>query len=337
MKQIPFETPVFFCAGEPSGDLYAALFIKQLKKNSPRTGIFGVGGINMTEVGAELVFRYEKMMTFGLSDGCASFFENISIYRKIVRQLRVLTPRTFIAVAYPGMNLLLCRVAKIMGAKVYYLLPPQIWAWGTFRKYFIKKWVDVVISVFPFEADFYRSIGINTVLLDNPLVLKLRSYERKDHKKRIGFMPGSRISQIRRNLPVIRQLIRSISATGAGVEFCLIAYDLAAVRALCRLDEEIAICHENRYQVMKNCDLLITCSGTASFEACLLEVPQIFFNRPSFMDFHILRKILKTKEYNLCNIYYGSDIVPSFVHCDQETLVENVFTKIGFARVLAPR
>ncbi len=332
MRGIALETPIFFCAAEPSGDLYASFFIKKLKDDLPQATVIGVGGERMREAGADIIIEYRKLMAFGLHESLLSARRNFSVYRKVARRLRIPEFQTFVAVAYPGMNLLLCRKAKQRGMKVYYLLPPQIWAWGTFRKYFIKKWVDVVLSLFPFEHTFYRQHGIKTLLLVNPLVHELQRYERNDHKERIGFMPGSRISQIRRNLPTVRQLIRKIKAHRSELEYCMILHDRTMAGALLGLDAEVDMIWEDQYQAMKNCDLLITSSGTASLEACLLGVPQIFFNRPSLLDFYVLRRLLRIKEYNLCNIYHGRAVVPTSIHCNQQRLVDDVFSEIDLSR-----
>lgn len=331
MKKIAFEAPVFICAGEPSGDLYAGLFMSQLRQRNPNAFITGVGGRCLKESGVKPVFDYRRLATFGLSDGLRSLLNNYSMYRKIGRKMLGLRPCTFVAVAYPGLNLMLCRIAHTNGIKVDYLLPPQIWAWGTFRKCFIRKWVDRVVSVFPFEAEFYDRLGINTVLVENPLIERLRGYERTNLEKRIGFMPGSRDPQLRRNLPVIRRLIGLIKARSEDTECCIITYGVRRGSSLADLSQASVVHHENRYQVMKNCDLLITCSGTASLEACLLEVPQIFFHRPSLIDFHVLRRLLRIDEYNLCNILYGRKTVPSFVHHDVNTLVDHVYRRIDFS------
>ena len=330
MKRIGFEEPVFVCTGEPSGDLYAGLVISQLKKENPNATVNAVGGRCMEESGAEPVFDYGRLKTFGFSFALGALLDNYSMYRKIGRKMLALQPATFVAVAYPGLNLMLCRIAHAHGMKVDYLLPPQIWAWGTLRKYFIRKWVDRVVSVFPFEADFYRRLGINTVLVENPLVERLRGYKRTDSHKRVGFMPGSRDDQFRRNLPVVRRLISLIKEHGKEIECCIITYGARDTSGLDEIRAGSVVRHENRYQVMKNCDLLITCSGTASLEAYLLEVPQIFFHRPSLVDFHIFRRCLRLDEYNLCNILYGRKTVPSFVHHNTNILVDQVYGSIDF-------
>jgi lipid-A-disaccharide synthase len=319
---ILLEMPVFFCAGEPSGDVYAGLFIKELKKRFPEAKVFGVGGGSMRESGAEIVLRYGQLMSFGLADSISSFFRNYLSYKYIARQLYQRGVRTFVAVAYPGVNLLLCRIAKRLGLKVYYLLPPQIWAWGTFRKCFIKRWVDAVISVFPFETDFYQRNGINVVAIPNPILVELNKYKRYDRRKRIGFMPGSRRSHIRRNLPIILDLVRSARGKMVDVELCMIAYDSEQARELSYRQNMLSVYHKNRYQTMKNCDLLIVCSGTASLEAAAMKIPQIFFHCLSFFDNYVLRRFLHVREFNLANLYFGEEIAPCLVSNNRGFLLE---------------
>ena len=324
INDLVFETPVFFCAGEPSGDLYAGLFIKQLKQRFPELRVLGVGNGSMYESGAEIVLRYGQLASFGLPDSVASFFRNYLSYKKIAKQLYHRGVKTFVAVAYPGMNLPLCRIAKRLGLRVYYLMPPQIWVWGTFRKYFVRRYVDAVISVFPFEIDFYRRHDIDVVGIANPIFDQLRRYKRDDCIKRIGFMPGSRRSQVNRNLSIILDVARAIEGKTSDAELCLIAYDLDQARELSCRQTILPVFHANRYQVMKNCDLLITCSGTASLEAAVMKIPQIFFHHVSFFDYYIFRRFIHLRELNLANLYFGQKMVPCLVSNSKGFLFEQL-------------
>lgn len=320
MGEIILKQPVFICTGEPSGDMYAGFFVK---KRLPNLEVYGVGGNEMRKSGVEVLVDYDNLMTFGFTSGITSIFRNHKIYREITQKLHRIRPKTFIAVAYPGMNLLLCRYAKILGCNVYYFLPPQIWAWGEFRKYFIKRYVDTVISVFPFEYEFYKKMGIKTIYFENPLFEELKRYKRSDVGKRIGFMPGSRQSEIDRNMPIMIEMMKRVAQERADVEFCLILYPGSSPRLYYSIPYA-KIVTKNRYQAMKNCDLLITSSGTASLEAAIMEIPQIFFNKPSFLDYYFLRRFLKIKEFNLTNIYFNKKIVPSFVSYNTHNIVDNV-------------
>ncbi len=319
-----FQSPVFFCAGEPSGDVYAGLFVKQLKEQFPNARIFGVGDGNMQRSGVEIVMGYERLTAFGLSDSLSSLLSHYSCYKEIARRLLDSNSRTFVAVAYPGLNMLLCRAAKRHGMMVYYMLPPQIWAWGRFRKYFLRRWVDVIISFFPFEADIYRHLGLRTILHDNLLVRSLNSYKREKRHKRIGFMPGSRRSQIARNLPVVMKLASFIEVRRPDIELCLLAFDARSAAHLRMRQTMLPIFYEDRYQTMKDCELLVVSSGTASLEAAAMGIPQIFFHRVSSLDDRILRKFVHVEEFNLANLYYGKKIVPCYINSNARRLEQQL-------------
>ncbi|HEX7320549.1 MAG TPA: hypothetical protein VF399_09375 [bacterium] len=308
---------VFICAGEPSGDLYGAYFADLIKKDHSKIKFYGIGGPRMARSGVEILGDYQgmSMMTFGFSAGLSGIVQNYRAYRKICRLIRRTKPETFIAVAYPGVNLLLGRYAKDHGMKVYYLMPPQIWAWGAFRKYFLKKWTDQVISLFPFEHRFLQQLGMHSILLENPLRQELQKYRRRDHKKRIGFMPGSRPGMIRRNMTVIQKLAAAMKAqkAGAGTEYVLIFPPSMDSSPFPLPSPNPFIISYDHYQAMRDCDLLVTCSGTASLEAAFMGIPQVFFHRPSFFDYHIARHFIRLKEYNLANLYFEKKIAPSYI------------------------
>jgi len=348
MMSMEVEGPVFISVGEPSGDLYASFLACDMKTKTPGLRIFAVGGKNLVESGVDVLIDYHGMTTLGFANGVLTAYRNYTIYGKIARLMYRIRPKTFIGVAYPGLNILLCKYAKYLGCRVYYFLPPQIWAWGTFRKYFIKKWVDKVISVFPFEYEFYKEMGIDTIYFKNPLFERLKNYERNDLKKRIGLMPGSRKSEIKRNLPVMIELMRRIAQKRNDIEFVLILHSsligvgrsrplFTSLHLASGLDTErkallqdkAIIITDNHYQAMKNCDLLIVCSGTASLEAAAMDIPQVFFNRPSFFDYYITKRFLKIKEYNLTNLYYNKKIVPSIVLRNADYILQRLFIVIS--------
>ena len=152
---------------------------------------------------------------------------------------------------------------------------------------------------------------------------KLKKYNRNDFNKRIGFMPGSRPSQIKRNLPVMLDLVEKIKQAKPNTEFCLILHkDLTGRIQHPHLN--LITKPGNRYQAMKNCDFLVLCSGTASFEAAIMNIPQIFFNRPSFFDYYVFIRFLKTREYNLANLCFNKKIVPSFVSYKTSDILNNL-------------
>jgi lipid-A-disaccharide synthase len=318
LLSFPTRGKVFVSACEPSADLYAARFIERLKKDRPALDFIGIGGPEMKAAGVELIDDYRGLMSFGLSAAAEKARSHWSSYRMIARALYNTRPDVFLPVAYPGMNLLLCRYARRLGIKTIYLLPPQIWAWGGFRKYFVRKWVEQVLTFFPFEYDYYISMQIPVRYYENPLIKTLKSINRTDSITSIGFMPGSRPREIHRNLPVIIKLADRIKAKNSESRFVIILRDKTDL--LQNQLPSVTIVIDNRYQAMKNCDLLVTCSGTASLEAAFLDVPQVFFNRPSRIDYHLMRRFVSTAEFNLANLYYGKKIVPVHIGRDVDEL-----------------
>jgi lipid-A-disaccharide synthase len=338
MQDINFGSPIFICAGEPSGDLYAGFLARYLKKKFPGIKMYGVGGDSMRKSGVSIIEDYHRLMTFGFSTGISAYLRNYMAYREIAHQLYKLRPNGFVAVAYPGMNLPLCRYAKKLECTIYYFLPPQIWAWGEFRRYFIKKWVDTVISVFPFECEFYRKKGVKVEYFENPLFAELKRYKRNDFQKRIGFMPGSRQGGIERNLRSMVEIMGLIGQKRTRIVFEIILQSremltkrwFAGILGMMKnsLVNSIEIVTENQYQAMKNCDLLILSSGTASLEAAAMRIPQIFVHRPPFFDFYAMRRFLRIKEYNLTNLYFGKEIVPSYVNYNIHSVLPHVYELI---------
>ena len=317
-----FHGTVFVSAGEPSADILAALFIRQILKTRSGLRFIGIGGPEMASAGVELIADFRSMMSFGFSAAAQNAGGNLAMYRTIARELYRSRPDIFMPVAYPGLNLPLCRYAHKLGIHTYFLLPPQIWAWGMFRKYFIKKWVDQAISFFPFEHDHYCRLSIPCLLADNPLADHLKTYTRTDNNKTIGFMPGSRPPEIKRNTPVIIRIMDQLKADYKTYRFITILREKVALPDT--LNSIVYPGMRQRYQAMKNCDFLITCSGTASLEAAFMDIPQVFFNRPSLIDYHLVRPFLAIREYNLANLNFGDHRVLSHVSRNFHKLGEHI-------------
>lgn len=306
-----FGGTVFVSAGEPSADLFASLFIKQFRSEQPNLRFIGIGGPEMAAAGVELITDFRKMMSLGLAASAANAKGNLDMYRCLAKGLYRIKPDMFMPVAYPGVNLLLCRYARKLGIKTVYLLPPQIWAWGRFRKYFIRNWVNLIISFFPFEYEYYCRLGLPCRQAANPLVEYLRTFKRTDFRKTIGFMPGSRSEEIKKHIPVMKHVCGRLKAVFKEYRLITILQDKFALPEI--FNSIVYPVSNQRYQAMKNCDLIIVGSGTASLETALLNVPQIFFNRPSLIDYHFTRRMIRTEEYNLANLFFGKKIIPVII------------------------
>lgn len=337
--QRSLRSPVFFCAGEPSGDMYAALLAGHIRRSMPHIRMYGIGGPEMQGAGITILKPYHNMQVFGFNAALTSLSASIRTYQDSVSLLKTIRPGTFIPVAYPGLNLLLCRHAKRLGARVCYFMPPQIWAWGMFRKYFVRTWVDTVISVFPFEHHLYSKLGVHTILVRNPLEKALQKYQRTDRRPCIGFMPGSRTRDAKRQLPILSRTIAKILVSWSDIRCVFIVpgrhdpLNRIVQKAADRLNRpyhsrRVSVVCESRYAAMKQCDMLVIASGTASLEAFLMHVPQVFVHKPSFIDYYFLKPFLSIDEFNLVNLMCGEEKVPTCIRRDPGMIVQFILQRI---------
>ncbi len=312
---------IFICACEPSGDLYSAHYLRRYYGSG--TEIVGVGGEELKRVGARLFLTTEQLSIFGFASGLTALRKNLRLYRMILRKIREEKPDIFIAVAYPGLNILLCRVCKKMKIKVFYLLPPQIWAWGNFRKYLIKRYTDLVISFFKFEVDYYRKKGIKIEYIKNPLIDYLSKIKGQPSTPiTIGLMPGSRRSQIDLHLDLMVEIADRLRDSIKDLKFKVILHNKYLLNQ--KLPNWIEVVYNNRYVEMSKCSLILLSSGTASLEAGLLKIPHLHIYNPHFSDLIFSRLFVRIKEFNIVNIILGSKAVPVFFNPRPDVIKDEV-------------
>jgi lipid-A-disaccharide synthase len=300
---------------------------------SSRGSLYGIGGTNMAAAGVRLLHGTENLETLGFKAAFVSWRRHVKMVRRIKRDLQRLKPKTFIAVAYPGLNLLLIPYAKKIGCEVCYLMPPQAWAWGGFRVNLVARWTDYVITVFPFEREFYAQRGVRVHYWKNPLQEHVSRYERVDEHPRIGLMPGSRTSEVRRNVTILEEYCARVATRFPGIQQsfilhspCMYRRDRTVHTILQRLQRSypntFQVYTEDHYQHMKNCSVLITCSGTASLEAWFMQIPQVFFNRCTWFDDRFVRPLLPLQEYNLVNLLTGKKTVAACVSSSPHIILD---------------
>ncbi len=311
---------IFVCAGEPSGDLYAALYLKKIKKQFGDLELIGIGGEELKKAGTKIIGGLNDLSVFGFGQAFGGFSKNLKLYKSISKILYREMPDVFLAVAYPGLNLLLCRYCKRINIKTIYLLPPQIWAWGHFRKYFVKKYADLIVSVFPFEAQYYQKLSIKTDYLRNPLIDYLSTLRQSvDIKPAVGLMPGSRPEHVAKHLPSMIKIAEELRENKPALKFKLLLLKHPGCEF--SLPSWFEVISNGRHKAMAQCRLLILSSGTASLEAALIGTPHIFMYRPSLFDRLVGKIFVKIKEFNLVNILLKRREIPTFIASSPEPIV----------------
>ncbi|WP_317963381.1 lipid-A-disaccharide synthase [Methylocaldum szegediense] len=338
---------VMLSAGEASGDLHAANLFRELKQLIPNLRGIGMGGARMREAGIEIRYDSTHLAVIGLT-------EVIRHYGEIRRALRLMQriaceekPDLLICVDYKEFNFRLARKAKKGGVKVLFYVSPQVWAWRPGRVKTYGRIVDHMAVIFPFEVPFYEAYNVPVTYVGHPLAGKVKpSIGRAEAMERfglsvegpvIGLLPGSRINEINRLLPVILGAAGRLSHEFAEAQFLLFRAPSISAELLqshlARSDVPIRVTEGQDYDALQCCDAVITVSGTATLEVALLGVPMVIVYRLTPISYWLGRVLVRIPYIGLPNILAGRHVVREFIQHD--ATADNIAGEI--ARILRDR
>jgi lipid-A-disaccharide synthase len=308
---------ILLLAGEASGDYHAAALARDLKRLRPEIKITGIGGELLEDAGMELLAHYKDINAVGPREGLSKLRKILAVYNEIKARLKSGEYDLFIPVDYPDVNLRLARGAKRAGVKVCYFISPQVWAWRKGRIKQIRAHVDQMMTIFPFEAEFYRDLGINAKFVGHTMardiepeqdVESLRSeLELDDRFYWVAIAPGSRPTEVKRILPRMIQAGKIFRNAYQDVRF---AIPLAGehLRPLITdileaFSEEARIVSKPAAHLMAACRSALVTSGTATLQAALVGTPHAvvyILDPPSwFVAMRILRPLVMDKDLHV--------------------------------------
>ncbi|HEV8642521.1 MAG TPA: lipid-A-disaccharide synthase [Methylomirabilota bacterium] len=310
-------------AGEASGDLHGAALCRALKMQAPGARLFGMGGSRMATAGMQLLADIGDTAIVGISEVVRRLPALRRTYRRLVSAILSERPAVLVLIDYPGMNLRLAATARAAGVPVVYFIPPQIWAWRPGRVKTIRRYVALVLAVFPFERALYRSAGVAAEFVGHPVLDALAAAPERSAARRelgveegallIGLLPGSRGQEIERMTPLLRDAAARIAAVHPRARFMLglaptVRRD--AVEGHLNARPPIQVVADRTYAVMRAADLLLVTSGTATLEAALLGTPMVVCYRVSLLSELIGRLMVRVPWISLANIVLGRAVVP---------------------------
>lgn len=328
---------LYIIAGEASGDLHGSHLIRELKQADPALEVRAWGGDQMEAAGAVLVKHIRELAFMGFAEVLANLgtiFKNLSFCRKDILAYK---PDALILIDYPGFNLRMAAWAHRQGIRVIYYISPQVWAWKENRVRAMKKHIDLMLVILPFEKKYFREKWQWPVeYVGHPLVEVVRKAVQADDslepdsplttsQKIIALLPGSRRQEIAKKLPVMLQASRAFphyrfivaKAPGIADEFytrLLDAYpDVGTVR------------HQT-YALLKRASAALVTSGTATLETALFEVPQVVCYKGSPLSYLIAKKLLTIKYIALVNLIMDKPVV--------EELIQHEFHADNLVRAL---
>ena len=295
---------VLISAGEASGENYGAMLIAELKRLlGAETQFFGVGGEKMRAAGCETVVDSAEVAAVGITEVVKHI---ATIYREFFRMVRFARrrkPDVAVLIDFPDFNLRLAQKLHAIGVPVVYFVSPQLWAWKQRRIWRVKKFVDRMLVIFPFEQDYYRQRGVAAEYVGHPLAdLPLPQIAREEFASQYGIdlakpwialLPGSRKKEVLLNLPV---MLESAERLGDGYEYLIpvastlsrdwVAQQISSVRVHLVDDARAALLHSR---------VAVIASGTATVEAALIGTPFVVVYRVSGLSYAIGRRLVKVK------------------------------------------
>ncbi len=318
---------LFIVTGEYSGDIHASHVVNALRSINPDIEIEGIGGDNLKNAGVKLFSDQKKMGAVGISPKI--IIEHLTLGKRLVDYLtRVYKPDAVLLIDYGAFNLSISKFLKRAGIKVFYYIPPQVWASRKWRINTIKKNIDEVLCIFPFEKAMYESYGIKTHYCGHPLVSQLPQKAPREEffdkhgfdksKKLVSIFPGSRVFELKYLMHVFIRTAENLQKKHPDLQFC--------ISHAPNLSDSVY----NKY--LKNCpfkvikgenqallsvsDALILASGTVALEACLYQTPMIIAYRGPWLFYFIYLMVRCIKLVALPNIIADKRIVPEILQGD---------------------
>ncbi|AFM05821.1 lipid-A-disaccharide synthase [Bernardetia litoralis DSM 6794] len=337
----------YIIAGEKSGDLHASNLVNALKKEYPTATFRGFGGDLMENNGVELAKHYRETAFMG-------FFEvvqNLGTIRKLIsfckKDILEFKPDAVIFVDYPGFNLRIAKYLRnfytknssIKTPKLFYYISPKLWAWNQSRAKQIKRNIDYMFSILPFEIEFYKQFNFdrityvgnplfdsidnfnpnNQFLIENNLKVKDDELDDNSNQKIIALLAGSRKQEVKSLLPVMIEVVNKFKAKTDSINYKFV---LAGVSSLDEslYDEAkangIDVIFEQTYDLLSHADAAIVASGTATLETALFQIPQVVIYKVNAITYQIAKLVIKVKWVSLVNLIANKEIVKELLQHD---------------------
>ena len=316
---------LYFVAGEASGDSHGAALMRALRAQDPQVEFLGRGGPRMREVaGDEFTNWSESSSVLGLWEVLKQYGYFRQQFRATIEQIGIEVPDALVLIDYPGFNLRLARAlrARLPKLKIIYYISPQVWAWNRRRIPQMARYLDLMLCIFPFEADLYNQSGLRTIFVGHPMLESLTARRTSESRlpDLIGIFPGSRMREVAKILPIMLAAAERILSTRAGTRFEIAAATPTLAGAIEKL-VQVTRLSRDRVQIttgeaaatMQRAALGLVASGTATLEAAYFRLPFVLVYRVAWLTYVAARLVVKVKHLGMPNVLAGREIVPEFI------------------------
>ncbi len=327
----------YLIAGEASGDLHASKIIEELQKADKNAEFRFFGGDEMKSKGGTLVKHYKDMAFMGLWEvikNLGKIKDNINLCKADIKNWQ---PDTLVLIDYAGFNLKIAEFAKNLNIKVIYYISPKVWVWKKSRIKIIKKYVDNMFVIFPFEVDFYKKYNYKVEYLGNPTVEEVtkeleQDFDAKQFKEEnnlsekpiIALLPGSREQEVSKILPEMLKIIN---------QFPDYQFVIAGVKSLEKSvynnflsQKNTAIVFDNTYKLLRISHTAVVTSGTATLETAIFKIPQVVCYKTSKLSYIVGKSLVSIKFFSLVNILMNKQVVAELL---QKNLADDIANELS--------
>lgn len=330
--------PLSLCivAGEPSGDVHAGGLASALRGLAPQAAWFGAGGPALREAGAEILVPMEELAVVGISEvfgHLPDLWRAMSTLKSALRERR---PDALVLVDYPDFNFRLARYAKRVGIPILYYITPQVWAWRSRRVGFLRSTLRRALVIFPFEETFLRERGVDAVFVGHPLASAppppspreafLARHGMEPGSAFVALLPGSRNSEVARNLPTLLEAAKQVEAKHSEVRLLIPWADSLRAAPPSVPGGSVRFVRGEYRDVLGHAAAAAVASGTACLEAALLGVPTVVVYRLQPITYAIGRRLVKLPFVAIPNVVLGRGAL--------RELIQGDFTAQGVADAL---
>jgi lipid-A-disaccharide synthase len=314
---------VMMIAGEASGDLHGAMLVKALRRKAGRIFLYGIGGEAMKAAGVRIVIDAATLSVVGITEvisRLAGLKRAVATARQMLRQL---SPDLLILIDFPDFNLYVAAEARRLGVPVLYYISPQLWAWRSGRVKKIKRLVDHMAVILPFEADFYRQWQVPVSFVGHPLLdhgLPVQSSTpRWRHSRIVGILPGSRDGEVARHLPIMLQAAHRLADRRPALRFLVsiapgVSRDVvAAATATGGGSSRVEMLNGGMQRILSESRMVMAVSGTVTLETGISGIPMVIIYRVSPVSYLLGRLLIRVSSIGLVNLIAGEKIVPELI------------------------
>ncbi len=323
--------PLMIVSGEASGDKHGAKLVSSLRMLRPdiRFDLFGAGGDEMREAGVDTLVDAREVAIMGALEVTKALPKFLRVFRRLRDAARQKKPALVILIDWPEFNLRLAKKLKRDGHRVVYYISPQIWAWRSYRIKTIKRDVEKMLVILPFEQDYYEKNGVEVEYIGHPLLDSVRvtasrqeycaRYRLDPSKPIIALLPGSRHSELKYILPPMLDAARRLNHSHPQLQFVLLLAKTFAVEEISQQTGSIGnllVIENDAYNALAAADLAVVASGTATLETAIIGTPLIIVYRASSLNWRLFKPLINTPFVGMPNLIAGREIAPELLQGD---------------------